>query len=137
MMAVVRDLDVLKSIKPMQVAKYLQGKGWHEEGKIEETVSVWLSQNNGKQWSLDLPLKPELKRFPLHISQVLETLETVEGRSQLEILRDINDVFADVIRLRVNSSLSTNGSIPFDNSLAILQGLRNLILAVACSVINP
>lgn len=48
MIAAVRDLDILKSIKPMQVAKYLQGKGWYEESKIEESVSVLLYQNNGK-----------------------------------------------------------------------------------------
>jgi len=137
MIATVRDLDILQSVKPMQVAKYLQGKGWYEESKIEESVSIWLYQNNGKKWSLDLPLKPELKRFPLHISQVLETLEKVEGRSQLEILRDIHNVSADVIRLRVNSPLVVNGSIPLNNALEILQNLKNLIFSAASSTINP
>lgn len=61
----------------------------------------------------------------------------MEGRSQLEILRDINNVSADIIRLRVNSRLATNGSIPLNNALEILQGLKNLIFSAASSTINP
>lgn len=121
MKAVIRDLEILKALKPMQVAAYLQGKGWYEENKIDD-VSVWVDRNNnGKELSLDLPLKPEFKRFSLHLSQVLETLSTVEERSQLEIISDIRNSWADIIRLRVNSQESINSSIPLDNAISIFK----------------
>jgi hypothetical protein len=59
------------------------------------------------------------------------------GGAQLEILRDIHRVFADVIRLGVNSPLATNGSIPLNNFLEIVRGFKNLIFSAASSTINP
>lgn len=136
MKVIVRDFDALNSIKPKQIATYLQAKNWIHNRNFSNKAYVFNKKNNDN-WEILLPLKPELKRFPLHISQVLETLETVEGRSQLEILRDITNIFADVIRLGVNSPLASNGSIPLHSSLEILQGFKNLIFWAARAAINP
>ena len=87
MKVIVRDFDVLKSLEPQQIATYLQGRNWNSNGNLGNKAHVYHQINDDKSEIL-LPLKPEFRDFPLLMSQLLETLEKVEGRSQLEILRD-------------------------------------------------
>jgi hypothetical protein len=95
MKVTVRDVDVLKSIKPLNTIAYLQEHGWHERNRIHQ-VSIWTRDTFAEdKLKIQLPLDPEFDDFPLRMSEVLETLEIAEDRSQLEILTDITTASAD------------------------------------------
>ena len=39
----VKDIEILQSIHPQQVAKYLQNHGWHQQNTVEDKASISLS----------------------------------------------------------------------------------------------
>lgn len=138
MKATVRDLDVLNAIQPLQVATYLRANGWHEQSRIADKATVWIQMtNSGEEFEILLPLKPESRDFPLLISQVLETLEIAERRSQLEILSALTTSSADVILVRVNHPDAVDGSMPIDDCVLLLQSARNMMMSAACSALEP
>lgn len=138
MKATVRDLDVLKAIQPLQVATYLRANGWHEQSRIADKASVWVQMtDSGEEFEILLPLKPESRDFPLLMSQVLETLEIAEQRSQLEILTTLTTSSADVIRVRVNHPNAADGSIPIDDCVLLLQSVRDMMISAGCSALEP
>jgi hypothetical protein len=90
MIVTVRDPEVLSSLDPQQVEKYLQAQGWHQESQIGNKESVWIKKaDSGEEFDITLPLNSEIRAFALRMAEILETLEIAEGRSQLEILSDL------------------------------------------------
>jgi len=137
MLAVIRDLDVLKAIEPPQVATYLQATGWNQESMIADKASIWIQQNDsGEKLEVLLPLKPEFTDFHRCMRDVLEILEYAEDRSQLEILGDIVNYDADAIALRVPPPLANKGSIPLAENIELIQFLRDTLLWAASATIN-
>ena len=84
-----------------------------------------------------MPLQHETGDFALRVSEVLRTLEHVEQRSQLEILRDLRTSSSDLIRIRASASQTTTGSIPLDLGVRFVEEAREMMLAAACSAIDP
>src|SRR4030042_214735 len=115
MKATIRDLEALRSIKPLELAGYLRSQNWKEdvEGSVPQKASLWkFTINGGREFEILLPLDQELRDFHFRISEVLATLEIVENRSQLQILHDLTTTAADIVRIRAEHVEATNGSIP-------------------------
>jgi hypothetical protein len=91
MIVTVRDPEVLSNLHPLQVTKYLQSHGWHQdEPRPGDKASFWWLRNeDGDNFYIDVPLKTEYRDFPLRMSETLNTLEKAEKRSQLEILNEL------------------------------------------------
>jgi len=91
MIVTIRDPEVLSNLQPLQITKYLQSQGWHQdEPRPGDKASFWwFSNEDGDYFYIDVPLKTEYQDFPLRMSETLNTLEKVEKRSQLEILTDL------------------------------------------------
>jgi hypothetical protein len=65
------------------------------------------------------------------------TLEVVEERSQLDILRDVATSMADVIRIPATRAEVRDGSMPINEGVAFHAHARDLMMAAACSAIEP
>ena len=50
--------------------------------------------------------------FILRIADAVKTLAAVEQRSELEILADLQETNADVIRIRLKQADAANGTVP-------------------------
>ncbi|MEQ9667928.1 hypothetical protein [Coleofasciculus sp. G2-EDA-02] len=86
----IQNVDLLLSIQPTEVAKYLQSHGWHEQNRMEEKASIWtLPAHSEAEFEIVLPLKPEIPGFALRLYEVVQTLELVENRSYFQILGDL------------------------------------------------
>lgn len=85
----VRDLNVLRHLDPDAIRQYLQRHQWHESQEVHH-ASLWT--RNGSSTAVSevlLPSDQTLADFPRRMYELLETLEGVEGRSQLDILHDL------------------------------------------------
>lgn len=90
MIVTVQDPNFLKAIEPHQVETYLEARGWHEQRRMDGNASIWIRRNDaGEEFEILLPLKQEFLDFPRRMSEVLQTLEIAEARSQLDILSDL------------------------------------------------
>lgn len=86
----VKDIDILQSIQPKQVATYLQKHGWYQQNYVEDKASIWVQENEaGERANIVLPLNREIPGFPVSMSVILETLEKAENRSQLDIISEL------------------------------------------------
>ena len=86
----VKDINILQLIQPQQVANYLQNHGWHQQKYLENKASTWIQENETGEWvTIVLPLNQGIPGFPVSMSVILETLETIENRSQLEIISEL------------------------------------------------
>ncbi len=86
----VKDIEILQSIQPQQVATYLQNNGWHQQNTVEDKASIWVQENEaGECANIVLPLNREIPGFPISMSIILATLEKAENRSQLDIISEL------------------------------------------------
>ncbi|BAZ14374.1 hypothetical protein NIES4071_62170 [Calothrix sp. NIES-4071] len=90
MKAIISDVEILKNLEPSSLATYLHQRGWIEKNNVPNQVSTWIRDT----FALDkikiyLPLDPEFEDYPRRMSEIMEILEKVENRSQLEILSDL------------------------------------------------
>lgn len=86
----IQNVDLLLGLKPLEVARYLKSHGWHEQSQIDEKASLWTFNSDSEQeFEIFLPLNPDSSSFPLHIYEVVQTLELVESRSYFQILGDL------------------------------------------------
>lgn len=138
MRATVRDIEVLESVQPLEFAAYLRANGWREQEHIPERASVWaLGDDSNGGYEILLPLKRDFRDFVNRIGEALQTLEVAEQRSQLEILQELETTSTDVVRVRVSSADSVNGSLPIDKGVALFQRSREMMLAAACAAVEP
>jgi len=90
MKAIISDIEVLKNLQPTKIAAYLHQKGWHKKTSVPNQVSTWVRDTfTSDKLKIYLPLDPEFEDYPRRMSEIMETLEKVENRSQLEIIGEL------------------------------------------------
>lgn len=137
MKATIRDIDVLKSINPLEVASYLETQGWKEQRQINDIASVWtLELAQGDNVEILLPLNPEFRDFSARMREVLQNLEIVENRSQLEIITNLKTPLAEIIQISVNHSEIINGSIPIYQGVQLFESAKKLMWSAASSAVQ-
>jgi len=100
----IQDETTLKSLKPLEMAAYLRANGWLPKADYHGNGSLWFFQgDSGTEFDVTVPARRELADYSLRMEEVLGTLATVEQRSQLDVLRDIQTTSADLIRVRAPS----------------------------------
>ena len=71
------------------------------------------------------------------MGDLLQVLAAMEGRSQLQILRDLQVMGADVIRLRLVDAELADATVPLNEGAVFIERARDLMLAVACAAVTP
>src|SRR5207249_999054 len=134
--ATVRDPQAIEALRPLEVISYLRATGWTQQRVLPEQYSVWTRGNGHGDYELTVPLA-RFRDFALRMSEVLATLESVEQRSQLQILMDLSISNADVVRVRSDLRDAADGAIPIEDAVVLVQRTRDAVLAAACSTIEP
>ena len=134
----IRDSDVLNSLRPADLLTYLRASGWQQESGIGDKAELWVKPDpDGPATDILVPLRRGAGDFALRTSELLKTLEDVEGRSQQEIVEDIEASSADIIRIRAVSSDAASGTISLDSGVMFVEQAREMVLAAACATVVP
>lgn len=136
MKVIVRDAASLNALRPTEIASYLRSRGWRQAQYVAGSNSLW-EISNGSDVEILLPLNAAYYDYARRISEILDTLEVVERRSQLEILADIQVTTSDVIRIHLQNSAYENGSVPLEDGMRFVEHTREMLIAAACSTIQP
>jgi hypothetical protein len=137
MKATIRDSALLASVRPLELVSYLRSNGWEAHDWVPESYSVWKKRTDAGTFEVMLPLIDRFRDYSFRVSEVLATLETVEHRSQLEIISDLNTANADVVRVSSDHRGAPYESIPIEDAVLLVQRSRDLMLSAACSTIEP
>jgi hypothetical protein len=136
MKVVVSDAGALRALKPLEMAAYLRAKGWRQVADLAGKGSLWLLKTDSREFDVTLPARRELGDYVLRIAEVLRTVADAEGRSQIDVMRDVQTTTADLIRVRAPSRNAENGTLPLDQAVAFVERSRDLMLAAACAAID-
>ena len=99
---------------------------------------TWLwTLENGSCLDVVVPADRTIRDFRRRIAETLQTLEAIEQRSQLEILADIQQASADIVRWRWIEDNSEDGTIPLESGQQFIAQVLSQLLAAACSAVYP
>jgi hypothetical protein len=136
--ASVSDREQLQSLDPVEIASYLQAKGWQRTDSGYELAACWSFETNaGASLDVLVPTDATVGDFALRMSELLQALERVEQRSQMEILSDIQYARSDVVRLRRAEEGNAVGGIPLVDGEKFIGEAVTLMTAAACAAIYP
>lgn len=138
MKATIQDVAVLQALKPLDIVSYLRAGHWTKQLEKPNSSSVWtMASVGGDEFEVAVPLNMKFRDYPSRISDILRTLEVVEERSQLDILRDLLVISADVIRVKLADADLSDGSVPLEEGASFFQKAKDMMLAAACSAAEP
>ena len=128
--------DLLQAVNPQDLRSYALAKGWKLSGKVDGRFSV-LSHPCSDLDQVLIPLNVYAPDYGRRIGDAVQVLAEREGRPALELLNDILQADADILRFRILSPETVRGTLPLEEAVDLLQGARQALLAAACSVIAP
>lgn len=138
MRVAVRDTEALLAIQPREVAAYLRARGWQEHRRISSKGLTWVRPDQGDDGAeVLLPLDRGLLDYVGRMAELLRTLELEEQRSQLDILRDLENTSGDIIRVRLDRADINGGSVPLEAGVSLIESVRDMLAAAACATVSP
>jgi len=135
--ATIHDRSALAAIDLPDFKAYLEGHGWRlsESGAINS--SLWTHSEGSLELELLVPSSQSMDDYATRMSQALKVLQTMEDRSQLEIMRDITLAGVDVIRVRAPEVDPKRISTHLRSGLEILGNAMEMMAAAASATLSP
>ena len=96
MNARITDATALTTLRPLEVVSYLRSNGWTKSREKAGEWSTWVcADHEGEEFEITVPLKHQFRDFAVRMGDVLQVLESFEGRSQLQIFHDLMVIGAE------------------------------------------
>lgn len=127
--------DLLKLVSPNIIDKYVKAYGWNLISSKFEGALIYETDTFNEQ--VIVPNRTNFDDYDSRIGDVIQILSNFENRSPIEILNDLILPPSDVIRFRVNSEQSKNGTIAYDEGLNLLQNGRKMLYATIMDLVKP
>ena len=132
----IRDAAALRRVNPTMLRAYLESRGWSRREIWRDRIAVWSAERDGRSQEILAPLRESSDAYAVRISEVVAALSETEERSQLDVYYDLLAAGADAIRLRSLNGVG-NAEWTLDESAAVLENARKLLLAAARSAERP
>jgi hypothetical protein len=121
---------------PSEVAAYLLQQGW----TLHTSNAQWATYQKtlaGRVVTLEVPQQAAAIDYPRAFGILLDDLTHIEDRSASALVRDLKASAVDIVRLAIDSAVTRDGRVPVEAGRRIYEASRDLLLAAACSVIDP
>ena len=132
----IRDRKSLSSLSLLNLRSYLKSRGWVNEGEWGNRATIYSTEYGGRRWEYLCPLRDTIADYAESMAEAVETIATVEERSQLDVFHDLAGTGADVISLR-----SLNGTareaLSLGKSAELLSDAYNMLASAARAVEKP
>ncbi|RYG97388.1 MAG: hypothetical protein EON58_09880, partial [Alphaproteobacteria bacterium] len=137
MKVAILDEDALKGVAFHDVLSYLTFRGWTVASSEPGFRTVLRTQRNGSEWEVVVPLDESLDDYAQAIGRIVQKVAEVEGVSELDVLRSVQAIGTDVIRVRAAHSSYSDGTIPLDFGTALFEASRAMLVAAALATDEP
>lgn len=129
MRARITDSGALRKISPSQITAYLRARGAKQVGTFLDRAAIWAL---GKEEFL-VPVAAEYADYAYRVADILAALERAEGRSQLEIVDDLQEVGFDVVRIGGAPNEGMSEAFGIVRVVDLLTHARDLLMTAACA----
>lgn len=139
MKAAANDIDILKAVRPSDLATYLRARHWvTEEEPYDNREWFWtLGDRPSREHELLMPLRQDFKDYHLRVGEALEMLELAENRPLGDILRDVITATYDVVQVKVDNPRYQDGSLKLDDGVTLFENARKMLASAARSAYEP
>ena len=130
----IRDPDALRAISPAALAAYARAAGWRQKELYRTHSSVYVGDELPE---VVIPHTTSLGDYANAVGALVATFAQVIDQDELAVYRALVTADRDVIRIRIRTAGSDDGSLGIDDGVGFVSGARNLLLATACSLGEP
>lgn len=118
------------NITASSLEKYLLFKNWKRDYgfKNRNQMVFYLDEE-----TLVIPASEKYKDFYMVLPDVLENLSELYNKPVIDIVKEINSSYHDLLEFRIKSKLSEDGELPLGYASDCIVGLKELILYSACA----
>lgn len=130
-------LNAIKTLLPSQLSGYLTTHGWIEDGDLGEIATIWHRKENEYQsFEILQPLTIDLKDYCQRVYDLIEVISEFEQRAFFDVVNDLNNFSADVIKIKVIHDDVEGGSIPLNDGVLLFEKAKELLISVVRSTYN-
>ena len=126
-----------RNLSTIEVATYLRTRGWQRLEHASRDVSYWRRTVAAGGFEVLLPHHHEWTDYLDLLTALADTVARTEGRSALALLRDLTTATCDIVRLRAVTGPASDGTIGVGDGLRLIDCLRRVFLAAACTAVEP
>ena len=128
----IRDAGTLRAISPAALSAYARSAGWRQVETYGAHSDVYAAEELPE---VILPRTDRLGDYADVVSRLLAIFAEAAGRDELSLYRHLVTADRDVIRARVSEA--DDGSLTLNRGVELIAGVRDLVLAAACSLREP
>jgi hypothetical protein len=121
---------------PAELAAYLRQKGWSLK-TADARWALYAKPVDGEEIVFEVPQLAAAPDFARVVGFLLDDIARFEQRNAASVLRDVKASSVDIVRLSIEGSSTRDGRIPVEAGHRVYDAARDLLLAAACSVIDP
>ena len=129
----IRDSDALQAVTPDVLSVYARSYGWSKVGTYGECSDIYTAE---KFPELILPRTQCLGDYASVVAQIIKILARVSEQDEVSLYKDLMTANRDVVRVRVDDG-SDGGSLSVNSGVDLIDGSRDMLEAVACSLREP
>jgi len=123
--------DPIMQLDPDKIKRYLIAKKWKCIHTYPDGVSTLWSKNDAAV--RHIPDKTLYDDYRQIVATVLRTVAKVEKTDVEHVIKAINTVNIDVLKIHLPEPIGSDGTIPLDDATRIIGGIRKLLLSAASS----
>ena len=128
----IRNKQALLEVKPAALIAYARSEGWRRLQDYGKHSSVYVAEG---QPEIILPESDHIGDYATVVARLIEIFASVAGRNEMSIYQDLLSANKDVVRMRVAGG--EGGGLAFTDGVVLINGLRDLLVAAACSLREP
>ena len=128
----IRDSGALQAISPAALSAYARSTGWRKVETYGEHSDVYAAEELPE---VILPRTDRLGDYASIVSRLITIFAEAASRDELSLYRDLVTADRDVVRARVTEA--DDGSLTLNRGVELIAGVRDLVLAAACSLRGP
>ena len=125
-------MQALQAISPAALSAYARSAGWRKIEGYGAHSDVYAAEEMPE---VILPRTERLGDYVSVVSRLITIFAKAAGRDELSLYRDLVTADRDVVRARITET--DDGSLTLNRSVDLISGIRDLVLAAACSLREP
>lgn len=123
----------LADVTVEQLDAYLRSERWVQTGRLRSIATIW-NRTDDLDAEVVLPTSRSVKDYTQRILDALDAVASFEKRRVLDVVSDIERLFANVVTVRVIHPDTEDGTIPIRDGVLLISKARDLLFAAAMSI---
>lgn len=133
MTASINDRNALLAVSPMALSAYARAAGWTKADAYGDHSDVYAGPSLPE---IIIPRTRRLGDYAPVVAQLISIFAQTAEISETALYNDLVIADRDAVRARVSDG-AADGSVDLNSGVSLVAGIRDTLLATACSLRNP